>query len=437
MTVQRIGLDPEIAIVSKRTGKGRSAHMFIGDENRQFTFQNEEEYWDEDAQEEIQGSTDEIVGSEISRDGAVLEVRTLAPTACRDNLVPYLGEALRRTHVELDEWRKGHFKMSSAAKIVLDSKSLENAPADIAEFGCAPDFDAYNMQVKSPTCPTGDLRRWTGGHIHASKLFSDYYSPHAPKEDGDEDNTIKEAAAAAIIFDYAVALPFVAMLGDEVAEDERERRQLYGQPGSFRWDREQNKIEFRTLSGELLRSPLLLGWAIGMVKSFVGSISGDFPDYVKRHLMPTVSLTAVYDAIRHHDVAAARDMYPRIFPALPKYEVEPGIFENRLSGGGFGTMNPYFYEKFVDVMVAANKEGTFFKDDMKHNWGLYPDFEIVHHRYWGVQSALAGELDEEIFPMREQAKRILPNTFVAPRYTHPINGGKSEWVLEGAGAWLL
>lgn len=411
--LRRLGLDPEVAIVSKKTGKGRSAHMFIGDEIEQFTFTAEN------------NKNNTMLGSEIGRDGAVLEVRSLVESACRDNIIPYVGEALRQTALKLESWRKGHFEMSSAAKIVLDSRSLEDAPEDITEFGCAPDMDAYALAVKQPSCPAGDRRRWTGGHIHASQASAK----------GD----VEQQAALAIMFDYAVALPMVAILGEKFAEGEAERRELYGQPGSFRYDDELDKIEFRTLSGRLMLSPVILAWAMGVVKSILTQmLNSDYVGYLKTNLIGEVDPSVVHETIMRHDVSTARELTPKIYTRLPGYREEAGSLYNRLGGGGGGTMNPYFYLKAFEVMSHAHDENMFWDDDMTHNWGFYEDFDIVHHSYWGIQTAMAGLTDDDILPMRDLIPKFFPSDAFnkTPIYTHPLNGGNRKYVTAGAINWM-
>jgi len=405
-----MGLDPEVAIVSKKTGKGRSAHMFIGDVINQFSFENE---------------YDSLLGSEIGRDGAVLEVRSLVDSACRDNIIPYVAEALRKTALDLEKWRKGHFKLSSAAKIELDSQSLADPPPDVVEFGCAPDMDAYALGVKQPSCAVGDKRRWTGGHIHVSRAAAK--------------GNVEQQAALAILFDYAVALPMVAILGDKFAEGEAERRELYGQPGSFRYDDELDKIEFRTLSGRVLLSPVLLAWAMGMIKSVMSNMqSDDYKGFLQKNLLGVLDPSTVYDVVIKHDVAGARELAPKIFTLLPGYQENESDLFNKMSDGGGGTINPYFYGKAFDVLSAGEQEGLSWDDDLTHNWGFYEDYEPVHHSYWGVQVAMAGLCDSDIFPMRDLLPKFFPANAIneKPLYTHPLNGGAKQWVTPGAASWL-
>lgn len=419
--VARFGLDPEVAIVNKTTGIGRSAHQFI-DKKEVFTF-----YVDN------KKGNNSIKGSEVERDGAAIEVRSIVDSACRDNIIPYVAEALRQTSLKLDKFENGQFKLSTAASFELDKESFINAPEDVSEFGCQPDYDAYTLQVKSPSCPPGSTTRFTGGHIHASTF-------------GGANSDIKEQAAIAMLFDYLVAVPMVAILGNKFAAGEAERRAFYGQPGSFRWDTNKKKIEFRTLSGRVLLHPTILAWAMGAIKMFSGLGkpvdrswgNSIYSPLLKDVLMPNIPVEKVYETIMNHDVDAARDISSTVFSLLPSYKQDPKFLANPMSGGGGGTTNPFFFEQALRVFIEAEKEGLLWDDDMVKNWGLYKNYMPTHHSYWGVQVAMVGLCDSDIFPANAILPKIWPADLIqkTPIFTHPLNGGKMQYVTPSARWWL-
>jgi len=412
MPVYRLGLDPEVAIVSKKTGKGRSAHTFMGDGIKKFVFYSDSEEYEEG-----------LTGSEVQRDGAAIEHRSVVDSACRDNIIPYFAEALRQTHLKVRDWRKSHFQLSTTPLFELDTKSLEAPPEDVLEFGCRPDYDAYKLDVKDPSIPEGDKRRYTGGHVHASSMGAR----------GD----IKEQAALAILYDYFVAMPMVAMLGDKFADGEAERRNFYGQPGSFRYDDKLDKIEFRTLSGRLQLHPTVMGWVLGMVKSIGGAYSTYQPALME--LTKEISAQEIYEIIQNHDYRTAETLIPKVFKLMPNYDpTDKYALTNTLGGGGSGTLNPYFFERSMEVFVEARKEGLLWDDDLEFNWGLYDDYQPTHHKYWGVQTAFAGMCDDDIFPMNKLLPKMWDQDALhgTPIYTHPVNGGAGEWVTDDAPGWL-
>ena len=433
----RIGLDPEIAIVSKKTGLARSAHLFIN-EKKVFNF-----HYDD--------GSGNMPGSEVERDGAAIEIRSIVPSVCRDNIIPYVAEALRQTQLDLDKWGKKAYALSTTPLYELDDESLKDPPEDVVEFGCRPDLSAYSLDVKDPACPEGDKRRFTGGHIHYSTMKAK--------------NNVQQQAAIAILYDYFIVVPMVAILGEKFALGETERRQFYGQPGSFRYDDSLDKIEFRTLSGRLMLHPTLLYWVLGAMKSLYSnvraeivnqslerdyvysnvraeivnqSLERDYVSFLKDYIIASYSPDLIHKVIIEHDWEQAEDITLNIFKLLPSYQVREQDLANPLSGGGGGTMNPYFYEQAARVFIEGNKVGLMWDDDLVKNWGLYKDYEPKHHSYWGVQQAMVGLCDSDIFPFNEILPKIWPTELLqkTPLYTHPLNGGDKRYVTAGAAHWL-
>ena len=405
--ITRLGLDPEVAIVSKKTGKGRSAHTFI-DKVETYRF------FDDNGKRSI-------IGSEVERDGAAIEIRSVVQSACRDNIIPYFGEAMRDTSLRLAKDLPNH-KLATVPLFSLDNPSFVDPPEDIMEFGCRPDMDAYELGVKDPSIPEGDIRRYTGGHVHASRMSA--------KHD------VQEQAALAILFDYFVAMPFVALLGDKFEEGEADRREFYGQAGSFRYDDKMDKIEFRTLSGRLQLHPTVMGWVLGAVKSFSQGV-GNYQAFLKE-LDQSIPIAQIYEVVQNHDYKTAESLIDNVFKLHPNYTVDQGALANPLGGGGGGTSNPYFYESAMRVFVEGRKEGLLWDDDLIFNWGLYKDYEAKHHSYWGVQTAMVGLCDDDIFPMNKILPKVWDEEVLQKThlYTHPVNGGEKQYTQRGAAGWL-
>ncbi len=403
--ITRLGLDPEVAIVSKKTGEGRSAHTFIN-KLETYTFTNKG------------GET--MKGSEVERDGAAIEIRSIVPSACRDNIIPYFGAAMRGTSLKLEKELPNH-KLATVPLFSLDRPSFVDPPEDIMEFGCRPDMDAYALGVKDPSIPEGDVRRYTGGHVHASRMG-------AAKD-------VQSQAALAILFDYFVAMPFVALLGDKFEEGEADRRLFYGQAGSFRYDDALDKIEFRTLSGRLQLHPIVMGWVLGAVKALSA-----VPNYqaLLKELDTVIPIPQIHEVVQNPDYNTAEILIDNVFKLHPNYKEDKVALSNRLDGGGSGTNNPYFYERSMRVLVEGRKEGLLWDDDLVFNWGLYEDYEPRHHSYWGVQTAMVGLLDDDIFPMNSLLPKLWDEDVLqkSVMYTHPTNGGKKQYTQRGAADWL-
>ncbi len=426
-----LGLDPEYSAINKETGLAKSAHLIIGDKKLQ--------------QYEVAGdhpsfvgfrNTGEMNGAEVERDGAAFEVRSKVQSSCRDNIIPYVAEAMRMSQAELPE----DYALSSAPVFTLEDIP-KDSPKDVFEFGCNPDYNAYTLQPQVPQLDEGDLRRYTGGHIHVS------YWPWAK-------NNKEQQAGLAVLMDAYIGLPLVAMMGNAFAEGEAERREYYGKAGSFRYDDSKGKFEYRVPSGRLLLTPFYLGWALGNIRvidrAFGGRAIGGFSDGgaftsdikdILKNLNAQVDLGEVRRAINEHDVNAATALYPALFEALPNWEVKPATLSNRDQGGGTAAYHPYAFKTMVDVFVEANAQGIHFKDDVQFNWGLYPEdtdtpYRPTHHKYWGIHSAMVGAIDDLIFPQREVALSMVPKDYheEVPFFTHPTVGGAGKFI--GSPFWL-
>jgi hypothetical protein len=249
-------------------------------------------------------------------------------------------------------------------------------------------------------------------------------------------NDVHKQAAWAILFDYFVAAPFVGILGEKFAEGEAERRTMYAQPGSFRFDDDLDKIEFRTLSGRVLLHPTLLYWAVGAMKMMFKEVKE--PVEFLKSIMGTISSEMVYDTVSNHDVETAIKVTNEVYKLLPGYKEDPTVLRNPLGGGGGGTYSPFFFQEAARVFLAGNEAGLTFRDDMRYNWGFYEDYEPKHHAYWGIQTALIRSLDDDIFPMNGVLDKIVPTEYLQkkPIYTHPLNGGAKKYVTKSAASWL-
>jgi hypothetical protein len=160
-------------------------------------------------------------------------------------------------------------------------------------------------------------------------------------------------------------------------------------------------------------------------------------DLVKK-LSAIVPTETIYNTVSTHDVTTAEAILSDIYKALPLYDSKENPFTAKVGGGGGGTYNPFFFEQSARLFVEANGAGITFPDDLTWNWGLYEDYEPKHHAYWGLQSAMAGTLDNLIFPQNAVLSNIVPESSIqkTPIYTHPTVGGKRKYTTPGAIRWL-
>lgn len=397
----RLGLDPEMALVSKKTGLARSAHLF--------PYVDEPKPWKPYGWQPAYQQGAEYAAV-VERDGCAIEVRNLNVSACRDFIIPFVGNVLQNTQLALEKWNP-KLTLSSAPSYKLDSWSLRGEyPRDVVEFGCRPDWDAYNLRKKDPRIERGDLGRYTGGHVHLSPISAEGNS------------SLEHQARVAVLFDYLVAVPMVAMLGEKFKAGEVERRRFYGQPGSFRYHKKGDHIEFRVLSGRLMLSPILLSWVLGAAKKI--RFEAPHVERVLDKLVQIVSPDEVCRILFQHDVDGAREVGDRVLTALWGEHLSSADVNSAPNSG-------FFTHAFRFISDAA-AQGVHWEDDVKLNWGLFDGFKIVDHNYWGVHGAMFGWLDDTIFPQRVLLEKYASDNKLAgivhtmpssPYFVHPVNGG--------------
>ena len=390
--VQGLGVDPEFFLLNTKTGNAVSAHRVIGD--RQVNNKGYDKFH--------LGQTTAVA----DRDGAAFEVRNTFVTPCRDYLVPYVAQAMNEVQKLKDKHKtygKSHMVLSSAPVFHLSDL---RGPADIRELGCRPDFNAYTMEPQNPNLPDGYRYRMTGGHLHTSIGTSSL-----------RDN-VQEQAAFAVLLDAIIGLPLVAILGERFADGEAFRRTMYGKAGSFRWDNDNLKFEYRTPSGRILLHPTIMTWALGLLKSLPSvhypMVQYSYVKIVKERLIPSFDLEDIRKTIDEHDVERAEAMWADLYRAISRQD-------DWTRTAGTDGWAP-FYE-FVRVMIEANHHGVWFEDDMRYNWELYADSPLTDHRYIGVHTALTGGHDELIFPQKpflneRYAKHPAHRTHYTNRMSH-------------------
>ena len=295
---QYFGGDPELFVVNSRSNKIISSHRFLTPA----------------AEKRINGNPDyygEFGAGKVKRDGAAVEIE-LGPSYCRDWVVPktfyFIAEMLKAAKTA------GFPNVKVVGKPVaeLTMASIRNAPEDIMILGCNPDYSAYSQGPKAPELADGDKRRYTGGHLHFDYTGRKPYYMQGKKDgtfdcgDLDREQRLEHAAAAAVVLDYVIGLPSVAVLGEKHAAGEAERRLKYGQAGSYRIPK--HGIEYRVLSGNgAMLHPVLLTLWVGMGRRFNDMDHKSLVDVVnayKKHI-PIDDMRA---AIDNHDYSSAWNM---------------------------------------------------------------------------------------------------------------------------------
>jgi hypothetical protein len=125
-------------------------------------------------------------------------------------------------------------RLVSDAAVKINLKHLDNAPADLMEFGCQPSYCAYDLVGKVPDL-NAKIHEWryAGGHLHwstdniESKVFIHPYC-HPNEQVLQNPDDYPEIIR---MMDGYVGLFLTFLYGDE---KQFLRRKFYGQAGEFR-----------------------------------------------------------------------------------------------------------------------------------------------------------------------------------------------------------
>ncbi len=376
--MSRFGLDPELFLVKGASNYATSVHLidFKG--------------------KTVKSDPENPVASMSKTDGFAVEF-TNTPSGCRDYIVPSMAAGLRDF---LKTWPE--YSLSAKASMTLTGKSIKGrTPVGVCNYGCIPDTNAYTLMEKTaPGTKYHNQKRYIGGHIHfglhgfpEERKRSAYIDLHEPLYKYGQDWMNVVGAAHALIWDAFVGVPMVAIIGEANDYGEAVRRTYYGQAGSHRV--KPYGVEYRVLSGTLMMSPFLLGWAMGAIRACVKQnellkpfkvvrgyprnnanetpkprkCEASTPKLVTNIVASwfkkdSLALENVKDIINNHDVKAARD-----YVTAHKDEI-------------------YNYP-FIKVMIDADKKGIKLPTDISQAWAL-ETANIKNHQYKGVEGLMRG-----------------------------------------------
>lgn len=204
----RLGSDPEIFLINRKTGQFKSVIGLIGANK-----------WNP---AQIPGMAD---GFTLQEDNVALEFG-IPPAASSEEFIKHIRAVLLAGLEKLPATR-----FSRLSATIFPESEMENPNAWV--FGCEPDFNAWTGATnEKPEAPHPFLRS-AGGHIHVETNL-----------DG---RTVIKA------MDLCAAVPSVLM------DSGAERRQLYGKAGAFR--PKPYGVEYRTLSNFWIFKKRLTKWA--------------------------------------------------------------------------------------------------------------------------------------------------------------------------------
>lgn len=348
-----LGSDPEIVLVSSKTGKMRRAGMFLPetlDPKNVASYSHQKQ-------------------GKIHIDGMLAELNP-EPVHCREWVLDRLRVCLMSIYEALES---KDVDLSAKAVIHIPKITREKASKEELELGCEPDYNAYTGKANIlPINAEQKSFRTGGGHIHLSKnsnsgRFEKYGNDFIPnhskvvfgvkgrkREIVDTYEPIIEELVT--VLDYMCGLPCVILDEDDAAK----RRKLYGQAGSYRIP--EHGIEYRVLSNFWMRHPALTSFAFQLARTGLQIAVQDVS--VVDELKEVISIKDVQQIINEGNKEAALEVMPKLAHFYRNWVGDPIIeFLNFVHGMG------------TDVL---------FSPDLKENWciptkGFMPSMEWKSH----------------------------------------------------------
>lgn len=176
-------------------------------------------------------------GGNVQRDNVALEFAT-DPASSTKEFVEKIGRAFQDIFKKLP---KGH-DLEVLPSAVFDSDQLDHPEAK--EFGCSPDFDAWEMMQNDPPAPKNDNFRSCGGHIHTGHV------------EGDGNDFLLDIPGKVKLVKMQDAFHGIISAILDRSQEAIDRRQLYGKAGCHRPT--SYGVEYRTLSNYWMKSPILV-----------------------------------------------------------------------------------------------------------------------------------------------------------------------------------
>lgn len=211
-----IGCDPEFFLKKRATGKLISAIPFV------------------------RGTKDKPMplplGGNIQRDNVAVEVAT-DPAMSGESFVEYINNTLNEAVKTLPE----DTEIVAVASASFDKEQLTDPESQ--EFGCDPDFCAWELRQNEKPFTEDITFRSCGAHIHVGTT-------------GNDENSFLLDPWKAI--EVVKAMDCLHGLVSTILDSSKEaidRRKLYGKPGSHRMKPEYG-VEYRVLSNYWLKSPV-------------------------------------------------------------------------------------------------------------------------------------------------------------------------------------
>ena len=334
--VVNMGADPEFFVIKNGGKLATSAHLLDFDQRlkdqKGASFNYEESK----------------ILREVKRDGFAIEFNPPAQS-CRDGLRAHIQHSIFSfMHVYGQEYSLSAMPVQRLTPSSINS----SAPDDVMGYGCVPDFNAYDMQEKSPpTTGYHDSYRYTGGHLHMSV--------HGTRKG----ISFVAAAAHAIMADIWLSIPLVAIIGEVNNYGEKARREYYGQAGSFRHT--SYGYEYRVPSSIIFASSIIMTWAMGQHRRgqliFGKNTKTNYDSY---NINSNMSDDAWIKLVEEWDTQFGHSEIQRI---VNEHDV--------LAAREFVEKNKKFYTKmyyrpFYDLMLKADEKEIALNTNLAEAWNI-------------------------------------------------------------------
>jgi hypothetical protein len=162
----------------------------------------------------------------IQEDNVAAEFN-IEPASTKDEWIANITQVMHELTKYMGKYGMGVMIKGSH---VFDPLTLSAAGDKAFRFGCSPDFNAWTHRMQKVNTSKNPNLRTCGGHVHV---------------EGGTDNTVRW-------MDLLLGVPSLLL------DDDKDRRKLYGAPGSFRY--KPYGVEYRAISNFWLRSTELMGW---------------------------------------------------------------------------------------------------------------------------------------------------------------------------------
>lgn len=196
-------------------------------------------------------------GGTIQRDNVAMEFATDPAKDGRD-----LVEKVRSAFKDIKEMIPKNMEIADVPSAMFKPKELEHPEA--LQFGCDPDFDAWDISENEPPRCSNRNFRSCGGHIHVGHVEGD-----------GNDFLISPMGRLRTVRAMDLFHGIISTILDS-SKEAIERRKLYGKAGCHRPT--EYGVEYRVLSNYWLKSPQLVMLMDSLLQDVLGVIRVDLDE---------------------------------------------------------------------------------------------------------------------------------------------------------------